>query len=137
MAPPERRIKDGELTVKLRNPVTSALLDVITIGIYGFYWFYVTNRDLAELGRARGTTELGENPTNSLLAAFPGFLIVVPFVISGYNTAERVNAAGRISGVGENVNSIAATILMVVFFPIAIWYVQSKLNPVWERETAG
>jgi predicted small secreted protein len=119
-------------TVKRRDPVKSALLDVVTLGIYGFYWFYVTNRDLAELGRARGTTELGENPTNSLLAAFPGVLILVPFVISGLNTAERVGAAQRLTGVGEDVSKAAAVIAMVLFFPIAIYYLQKRLNPVWD-----
>ena len=123
-------------TIKVRGPLKSALLDLVTLGIYGFYWFYVTNRDLAALGRKRGTTELGENPTHSLLAAFPGFLIVVPFVISGYNTAERVNAARRGSSLAADVSSVAATIAMVVFFPVAIYYLQKRLNPVWERETA-
>ena len=136
MAPPERRIRDGEASVRVRSPLNSALLDVVTLGIYGFYWFYVTNRDLAELGRSRGTTELGENPTNSLLAAFPGFLVLVPFVISGYNTGERVRAAQRLAGVGESLSSVTAVIAMVLFFPLAIFYVQDKLNEVWERETA-
>jgi hypothetical protein len=136
MAPPERRIRDGEASVKLRSPLNSALFDVITLGIYGFYWFYVTNRDLAELGRSRGTTDLGENPMNSFLAAMPGVFILVPFIISGYNTAERVRAAQRISGVGENLSSAAAVVAMVLFFPIAIFYVQKRLNDVWERETS-
>ena len=137
MPSPEQPIRGGDATVKLRNPVTRALLDVVTLGIYGFYWFYVTNRDLAALGRARGTTDLGTNPTNSLLAAFPGILVLVPFVIAGYNTGERVRTAQRISGVGENLNSIVAVVLMVIFFPVAIYYVQTELNKVWERETEG
>jgi hypothetical protein len=123
--------------VKVRSPVNSAIFDVITIGIYGFYWYYQVNKELAALGRARGTTELGEKPGNSLLALFPGALILVPFLISGYNTGERVKAAQRGSGAGDTINSVAAVVAMFVFFPIAVFYVQQELNKVWERETEG
>lgn len=136
MAPPERRIRDGEATVKVRDPLKSALLDAVTLGIYGLYWHSVTNRHLADLGRARGTAELGENPTGSLLAAVPGILLLIPFFVSGYNTAERIKAAQRLAGIEEDVNSALATVAMIPY-PIAIYYLQKRLNRVWERETAG
>lgn len=108
---------------------------MITIGIYGFYWYYQVNKELAALGRARGSEELGTKPMNSLLAAFPGILVLVPFAISGYNTGERVQAGQRGSGAGETINPIIAVVLMFAFFPIAIFYVQQELNKVWEAET--
>lgn len=137
MAPPELQIRGGDATVKLRNPVTSAILDAVTIGIYGFYWYYAINKELAALGRARGTTELGEKPMNSFWAIMPGFLVLIPFLISGYNTGERVQAAQRGSGAGESINPIVAIVAMAAFFPIGVFYVQQELNKVWERETEG
>ena len=121
--------------MKVRNPVNSAIFDAITLGIYGFYWYYAINKELAALGRARGTEELGTNPTNSLLAAFPGILVLVPFLISGYATGERVQAAQRGSGAGESINPVVAVVAMLLFFPIAVFYVQQELNKVWEAET--
>src|SRR5215210_6912539 len=68
MAAPEVQLKNGDARVKIRNPVTCLILDIVTLGIYGLFWWYYTNRELADLGRARGTDELGDNPTNSVLA---------------------------------------------------------------------
>ena len=39
---------------------------------------------MVELGRARGTGELGDSPGTSLLALIPGFLIIVPPLVSYY-----------------------------------------------------
>jgi hypothetical protein len=137
MAAEERQIRGGDASVKVRSPVNSAILDVVTIGIYGFYWYYQVNKELAALGRARGTEELGTKPMNSFWALMPGFLVLVPFVISGYNTGERVQAAQRGSGAGESINPIVAIVLMFAFFPIGIFYTQQELNKVWEAETEG
>ncbi|HEX8066654.1 MAG TPA: DUF4234 domain-containing protein [Thermoleophilaceae bacterium] len=135
MAPPEVAIRGGDARVKLRNPVTSAVLDAVTLGVYGFFWYFYVNRELAALGRARGTSELGDNPRNSLLALFPGILVLVPALISMLNTGERVEAAQRLAGRETSINTAAATIAMLVFFPIGIYYVQTELNKVWEVET--
>ena len=114
----------AEATVKPRDPLRSALLDLFTLGIYGFYWHYATNRDLA----ARG---FGDNPTNSFLAALPGVLILVPFFVSTYNTAQRINAARRQAGLPEDVNAGLAT-AMAVLYPLAVYYLQKRLNEAWE-----
>jgi Domain of unknown function (DUF4234) len=126
----------SELNVKRRDPLRSTLFDAFTLGIYGFYWHYATNRDLAELGRARGSGELGDNPTTSFLAALPGIFVLVPFFVSTYNTAERIRAAQRLAGVEEDVNSGLATVAAIPY-PIAIYYLQKRLNRVWERELEG
>ena len=115
--------------------MNSALFDAFSLGIYGFYWYYQTNRELADLGRARGTTDLGENPTNSFLAAFPGFFLLLPFFISVNNMANRVRAAQRLAGEDEDISN-AAAVLLSIPFPLAIYYLQKRLNGVWERETA-
>jgi hypothetical protein len=137
MAVEERQIRGGDATVKVRNPVNSALLDLVTIGIYGFYWYYQVNKELAALGRARGSEELGTKPMNSFYALMPGFLVLVPFLISGYNTGERVQAAQRGSGAGESINPVVGIVLMFFFFPLGVFYIQQELNKVWEAETEG
>ena len=122
----------AEPTVKPRDPLRSALLDLVTLGIYGFYWHYATNDDLAERGRARGTAELGDNPTLSFLAAFPGVLLLgIPFFVSTYNTAQRINAARRHSGLPEDVNPVLAVVASILY-PIAIYYLQKRLNEAYE-----
>src|SRR4051794_41805053 len=67
--------------VKLRSPWAAALLPFITLGIYHLVWWYRINRELHDVGDARGV-DLGRNPANSLLALFPGALIIIPPFVS-------------------------------------------------------
>ena len=85
--------------VKLRDPIVVVILTVVTLGIYQLFWWYYANRELADYGRARGTRgELGDNPTMSVLALFPGALIVVPAIWTTVTTFKRVQAAQRMNG---------------------------------------
>ena len=113
----------AEATAKPRDPLRSALLDAVTLGIYGFYWHYATNSDLAERGH-------GDNPTLSFLAAFPGVLVLVPFFVSTYNTAQRINAARREAGLSEDVNAGLATVAAILY-PFTVYYLQKRLNEAW------
>ncbi len=130
-----RQIRGGDATVKLRSPVNAALISFFTIGLYVLWWYYAINKELADLGRARGTEELGTKPFNSFLALFPGGLVLVPSLISDYNTGNRILAAQRGSGAGESVNPIIVPVLLFVFWPIGVFYTQSELNKVWAAET--
>ena len=47
---------------KTRDPLGVALLSLVTLGIYAIFWYYFVNREMADLGRARGTDELGDSP---------------------------------------------------------------------------
>ena len=91
----EIQIADGGSMAKTRDPLGVALLTLVTLGIYFFVWSYKVNREICELGRARGTDELGESPGTSLLAVTLGALIIVPAIVSLYNTFQRTQAAAR------------------------------------------
>jgi hypothetical protein len=134
MAAPEVQLKNGDAQIKIRNPVTCLILDIVTLGIYGLFWWYYTNRDLAALGRARGTNELGDNPAMSVLALVPGGLIIVPAIMTIINTGKRIKAAQRMAGKPEDANEWIGLILMLVFAPVALWFYQDQLNKVWEVE---
>jgi hypothetical protein len=136
MTATEVHLKGSSGNVKLRDPVRVALLDLCTLGIYGFVWYYRVHRELAELGRARGDSGLGDNPRRSLLALVPGLLLIVPAIVSLWNAPERVEAAQRLAGESEPelVNRILAFILMLIVFPVGAAYVQAQLNKVWATE---
>jgi Domain of unknown function (DUF4234) len=134
MAAPEVPIKNGDGRVKLRNPVNVLILDIVTLGIYGLFWWYYVNREMADLGRARGTTELGTNPMNSLLALIPGGLIIVPAIMTIINTGKRIKTGQGVAGRPQEMNEWIGLVLMLVFAPVALWYYQEQLNKVWESE---
>ncbi len=73
----EMKIRGTEDEVKVRSPWAAALLPIITLGIYHLVWWYRINRELRDYGKAKGY-DLGQNPTNSVLALFPGGIIIVP-----------------------------------------------------------
>jgi hypothetical protein len=116
---------------KLRNPITVAILAVVTLGIYQLFWWYFVNRELADYGRARSTDELGDNPTASTLALFPGGLIVVPAIWTTVTTFKRIQAAQRLNG-ETPINGWLGLVLVLVFSPALVGYMQSGLNSAWK-----
>lgn len=128
----ELNIRDSSSEVKIRSPWAVALLPIVTLGIYHLVWWYRINRELRDFGRARGY-DLGQNPTNSLLALFPGGLIIVPALVSYWRGVKRVQGAARVAGL-EPVNGWIALILYVLLAPGFWAYLQVSLNDTWRAE---
>lgn len=128
----EMKIRGTKDEVKVRSPWAAALLPLITFGIYHLVWWYRINRELRDYGRAKGY-DLGQNPTNSLLALFPGAFIVVPALITYWRGTKRVMGASRLAG-KEPPNGWIAIILYLLLSP-ALWaYIQVSLNDIWRQE---
>jgi hypothetical protein len=122
-------------TAKIRNIVAVPVLMVVTLGVYLLFWWYFVNRELADMGRSLGTTELGDSPAKSTLALFPGALIVVPALWTTVTTFKRVQAAQRLTG-GDPINGWIGLILYLVFSPAFYAYAQSGLNATWRAVDA-
>jgi hypothetical protein len=101
-------------TAKVRNPIVVAILSFVTLGIYGIFWWYYINREMADYGRALGTEELGDDPATSTLALFPGGLVVVPAIWTAVTTFQRTQAAQRRTG-QTPLNGWLAFVLVLVF----------------------
>jgi hypothetical protein len=128
----EVQIPGSQATAKIRSPWAPALLPYVTFLIYLFVWYYRINREMADLGRAHGKTdELGDSPGTSLLAVTLGALIIVPAVISTIHTAQRIQAAQRLTGVQPQLNGWLALIMALLLTPVFHAYEQSELNKVW------
>jgi uncharacterized protein DUF4234 len=122
-------------TAKIRHPVAVAVLGIITFGIYVIFWWYFINREMADYGRAKGTSELGDSPGTSTLALFPGAFIIVPAIWTTVTTFQRIQAAQRIAG-QTPINGWIGLLLYLVFAPAFYAYMQSGLNNVWRAEGA-
>ena len=131
----EMKLRGTEHEVKVRNPWAVALLPIVTLGIYHFVWWYKINKELKAYGEAKGY-DLGQNPTNSLLALVPGFLIVIPPLVSYWRGTKRVQGASKIAG-REPVSGWIALILYLLLSPGMWAYLQVSLNNVWEQEAEG
>jgi Domain of unknown function (DUF4234) len=128
----ELQIRNTEDRVKIRSPWAVALLPIITLGIYHLVWWYRINRELRDYGRAKGY-DLGQNPTASLLALFPGGIIIIPALITYWQGTKRVQGAARIAG-KEPPNGWIA-LLLYVFIALGFYaYLQVSLNDIWRSE---
>ena len=132
----EIQIPGTQSTAKIRSPWAAALLPIVTFSIYYFVWYYKINREMADLGRARGSDELGDSPGTSLLAVTLGALVIVPALVSVYNTAKRLQAAQRLTGVDPQMNGWLALVMFLLITPVFWAYEQSELNKAW-RSTAA
>ena len=128
----EMQIRGTQHEVKVRNPWAVALLPIITLGVYHVVWWYRINKELKAYGEAKGY-DLGRNPVNSLLAVFPGVIIIVPALITYWRGTKRVMGASRVAG-QEPVNGWIA-LLLYLFIAPGMWaYLQVALTHVWEAE---
>jgi hypothetical protein len=128
----EMQLPDSDQQIKIRNPWAVALLPIITLGIYHLVWWYRINKEMKAFGESRGY-DLGRNPMNSLLALFPGGLIIVPALITYWNGTKRVQGTAALAN-REPVNGWLVLILYLLLSP-AMWaYLQVSLNNVWKQE---
>ncbi|HEX4307593.1 MAG TPA: DUF4234 domain-containing protein [Solirubrobacterales bacterium] len=131
----ELRIPESEETVKVRNPWAVALLPFVTFGIYHLVWWYRINQEMKAYGESLGY-DLGRNPTNSVLALFPGGLIIVPALITYWRGTVRVQGTEALAD-REPINGWLVLVLWLIIQP-AMWaYLQVSLNHVWEQELIG
>lgn len=134
-------IDSGPETAKIRHPLAVPLLAIVTLGIYGLYWWYQVNRELADLGRLRRAEGLGDQPFVSLLALFPGVLLIVPPYFSLYNGVQRLKRAqeitvGKVTMEGWIVLGLLVGSLVIgIAWLIVPGYIQSELNRVWRHES--
>jgi hypothetical protein len=134
------QIGDTGHTAKVRHPVAVSIFSFITLGIYFVYWWYQVNREVVDLGRARNVAGLGDNPTVSALAMFPGVLVIVPPYVSLYNGVKRFQRAQHATLEDSTLNGwivlalIVAGLFTVFAAAVVPGYIQAELNKIWETQ---
>jgi hypothetical protein len=115
-----------------RNPLGVLGLAFITIGIYGFYWYYKANEEIK-----RFTGDQTISPGRSLLAVIPGFILIVPPFIAYYNTANHVAQMQRQRGLSSEISPALVVILGLVIWIGMAAYVQEHMNRVWDSASTS
>ena len=130
----EIQISGSNAVGKLRNPLGVVGLTFITIGIYFFFWYYKVNKEMAEMGKARGTDELGTSPATSLMAVLFGWILLfIPPLVSEYRTCDRLNKAERQVGL-EGMEAGLLFLLWIFLGPVGHYLFQSNLNKVLQAQ---
>ncbi|MGC9220997.1 MAG: DUF4234 domain-containing protein [Solirubrobacteraceae bacterium] len=121
---------------KVRSFWVGLTLAIITLGIYYFFWYYLVNDELKDIGVARTDRKLAESsPALSVTAVLVGGWLVIPPLLSVYNYGGRIKRAQRLLGVdaSEQINVPLAFILALFGFLIVpglfhYWYVTKHQN---------
>lgn len=141
--PIQRGTSSTAPTPKVRHPVAVPAFIVITLGIYGIYWWYQINREMVDVGRDRQVAGLGDNAFISLLAVFPGFLLLVPPWVSFYKTIMRVQRTQEVTVGSITLNGMVVLWLIIASFLVGVTaiivpgYIQAELNKAWSAVGAG
>ena len=122
---------------KIRNPLGVIGLTLITLGIYAIFWYYFVNKELAEIGKSKGTDECGTSPGTSVLAITLGVFIIVPPFVSIYNTCKRLQAAERLTGTQPGMEPGLLFVIWIFVSPVAEYIFQSNMNRVLQTQAAG
>jgi hypothetical protein len=99
------------------------LLALLTGGVYALFHHYRLNRELRDYG-------IEVDPIKSALAAFPGVIIVIPYLVSVYRTGQRVATAQEASGIEPSSVGLLS-VLGALFAFLNVPYHQAEINRVW------
>jgi Domain of unknown function (DUF4234) len=122
---------------KIRSFWVGLGLSALTLGIYGFCWYYFVNDELRDIGIAKEDPNLAQSsPAMSVTAILVGGWVFVPPLLSVYNYGQRIKRAQRLVGI-ERHQQINPVLAFLLLFPGAIlivpyfahfWYVTKHQN---------
>lgn len=125
--------------VKIRHPWGVWGLAIITLGIYHLVWWYKINRELRDYSAAAGRP-LGNDPVASVLAVFPGGIVIVPAVWTVVTTSARVRRVREMveRAPASDPNGLLAAVLSFVL-SLQLVYIGYAINACWRaaRDRAG
>lgn len=118
--------REGQpVTVRRRSPSRAAALSLVTVSVYGFWW-WDANRPLRALGRPAG-------PGRALAAVTVGFAALIPPFLSVHRTATMIAEAQRRAGQADVLSPSAPVAIAAVAAAGAVAWVATALAglPVW------
>jgi hypothetical protein len=127
----------GGCVGKVRSFWVGLGLAAITFGIYYYFWYFLINKELKDIGIAKGDEKLAESePMMSAIAVLFGGLVLIPPLISIYNAGNRIRRAEVLAGVEHDraINPLAAFLLafpgglLIIPAFFHYWYVTKHQN---------
>jgi hypothetical protein len=111
---------------KTRNIILVWLIwPLITLGIYHLFWYCKVNREARDFDE-----RIEVKPGMAVVAIALGWLVVVPFFVSVYNTGQRIGRMQYSAGMQQTCNPWIGLILVFVFGLYPLYY-QQELNRIW------
>jgi hypothetical protein len=137
MAAEPVQIQGSDYTGKVRTPIITVALTIVTLGIYGLVWYFKVNKEMAEIGKAKGTEECGTSPGTSLAALVPGFILIIPPFVSYWNACKRLQKSNEVTGGGDTMEPPLLWLLMIFISPVGQYLFQRDMNKALEAQAGG
>jgi hypothetical protein len=113
---------------KKRNIVGVWLgLPIITLGVYVFVWIYKINNEARRFLRDDSI-----RPGMSLLAFFPGLLLIVPPYVAVYRLGKRIRRMEEAVQMQSRCEPVLGLVFAFLYGAYHLYY-QSHLNDIWDR----
>lgn len=108
-----------------RSVATVIILTIVTCGIYGLYWLWVTCDALYKEAEGQGSTM---QPIVTFLLCF--FLADIGYLIFGMNVDADLNAIKAKRGIPTTDNKVLYMILGFIIPIVLIGMVQNEINQI-------
>jgi hypothetical protein len=108
---------------KSRHPWGVWLLVILTVGIYGLYWYYKVNAEARDYEQT-----VNVQPGLSVIAV----IIPIAGIVSFVRTGGRINQAQRASGSRSRCSGLVGIVLILVA-GVGVVYYQAQLNKAWDQ----
>ena len=141
----EVEFADGD-TGKVRSFGVGMVLYVITLGMYYWFWYYLLNDELKDIGVSVRDPKLSDSrPGSSLAAVTIGQLLFLPPLISVYNHGKRIRRAQGLLEIPiqQRINPVLSFLcvfplgLLIVPAIFHYWYVTKHQNIAVRAAAAG
>jgi Domain of unknown function (DUF4234) len=123
----------GNSSYKRRNPLAVWIgLEIITLGVYHLVWWYKINDEAR-----RFLDDPSIRPALSVLALFPGVILIVPPFVTIWTTTGRIAAMQERAGRPGGRASPLISVLLAFVFSLHLLYMQMELNQIWDAYLRG
>lgn len=107
-----------------RSVATVVILTLVTCGIYGIYWVYVTANELQRASNSISSMDA------TVITVLCFFFSAIGYCLFGMNAAEQLSTIQAQRGMPQFDNKVAYIILGIFFPVILIALVQNEINKI-------
>ena len=119
--------KNGAAPQVKRGWIRVLVLTILSMGLYSFYWFYVTRRQIF--------AEQGNTTSSPLLHTLGLFVPILQFVVFYWLAKDADALAAKVDA---NRQSVPLLVILWIFFgPAALVLAQVAVNDYWDKQTKG